>query len=117
MRSIQVFIITLCLVLGLYLTTGRGFFMPGRWDPSVGVHVEGWPARMLGAGLLLIAALGVVALKNFGGGIREHKPQRWHLGYFAALMLAIALIMGALLAGKQGPTPGWHPRDGQAAAR
>lgn len=110
MRAIQVFIITLCLVVGLYLITGRGFFMPGRWDPSVGVQLNGWSARLLGSGLLLLAALGVVALKTFGGGIREHKPQAWHLRYFAALALAIALIFGALLTGERGPTPGWRDR-------
>ncbi|MCB1895433.1 MAG: hypothetical protein H6945_12830 [Zoogloeaceae bacterium] len=110
MRSLQVFIITLCLVVGLYLTTGRGFFMPGRWDPSVGIHVTGWSARMLGAGLLVIVGLGVVALKNFGGGIREHKPLAWHRRYFAALILAIALIGGAFVAGDPGPTPGWRVR-------
>jgi len=28
-------------------------------------------------------------------------------------MLAIALIIGALLAGEQGPTPGWRDRSAQ----
>ncbi len=101
--------------MGLYLITGRGFFMPGRWDPSVGVHLAGWSARLLGAGLLLIAALGVVALNTFGGGIREHKPHAWHLRYFAALALAVALIFGALLSGESGPTPGWRERGSPVA--
>lgn len=113
MRSIQVFIITLCLIVGLYLITGRGFFMPGRWDPSVGVYVTGTSARMLGTGLLLVAGLGVVALRTFGGGLREHRPYAWHLRYFFALALAILLIVGAFVIGEQGPTPGWRsvPED------
>ena len=111
MRTIQVFIVTLCFFAGLYLLTGRGFFMPARGDPSVGVHLSGWSARMLGAGLLLIAGIGVTALKNFGGGIREHLPYRWHLRYFGALVLALALIIGAVASGEKGPTPGWRDRQ------
>ena len=37
MRSLQVVMLTLCLVGGLYLFTETpSFFMPERWDPSIG---------------------------------------------------------------------------------
>ncbi len=117
MRTIQIFIITLCLLLGLYLLTGRGFTMPGRWDPSISVHLVGASARMLGTALLIIAGLGVTALKNFGGGLREHRPYRWHVLYFAALMLSIGLIIAAFVSGEKGPTPGWRTHAGETAER
>lgn len=116
MRSLQVFIITLCLMVGLYLVSGRGFFMPGRFDPSIGTEISGWSARMLGAALLIVAGLGVVALRSFGSGLRAPRDHRWHVRYFAALALALSLIVGAFLTGEQGPTPDWRHRPGTGAA-
>ena len=113
MRSIQVFIITLCLVAGLYLSTGVGFFLPDRWNPATGVQLGGLSARLLGAGLLIIAATGVIALKHFAPGQREPYNPAWHRRYFFLLVLAIALISAALWLGERGPTPGWR---GQAGA-
>jgi hypothetical protein len=43
MRSIQVFIIVLCLVAGLYLSTGIGFFLPDRWHPETGSSAASLP--------------------------------------------------------------------------
>lgn len=117
MRTIQVFIITLCLAVGLYLLTGRGFSMPGRWDPSISVQLTGSSARMLGAALLIVAGLGVTALRNFGGGLREHRPYRWHVRYFMVLMLSLALIIAAFVSGEKVPTPGWRPPASAAVAR
>jgi hypothetical protein len=114
MRSIQVFIIMLCGVAGLYLSTGIGFFLPDRWHPATGVLLGGLSARLLGAGLLVIAATGVIALKHFAPGQRTHHTPAWHRRYFFLLVLAIALISAALFLGERGPTPGWRA-SGQTA--
>ena len=58
---------------GAYLISGRGFFMPSRWDPSIGVDLAGWSARLLGAALLVLAVLGLSALRNFGSGALVRK--------------------------------------------
>jgi hypothetical protein len=108
MRSIQVFIIVLCLVAGLYLSTGIGFFLPDRWHPETGVQLDGLSARLLGAGLLVIAATGVIALKHFAPGQRDHHSPAWHRRYFLLLVVAIVLISAALWLGERGPTPGWR---------
>lgn len=108
MRSLQVIIITLCFVMGAYLISGRGFFMPSRWDPSIGVDLAGWSARLLGAALLVLAVLGLSALRNFGSGALVRKSPGWHHRYFAALVLAILMMAAALMLGEQGPTPGWR---------
>lgn len=110
MRSLQIIIITLCFVTGVYLMSGRGFFMPSRWDPSIGVQLAGWSARLLGAALLLVAVLGLSALRNFGSGAMVRKSSAWHRRYFAALILAILMMVAALMLGEQGPTPGWRGR-------
>ena len=114
MRSIQVFIIVLCALAGLYLSTGSGFFLPDRWNPEFGVQLGGLSARILGAALLIIAATGVIALKHFTPGQRERYNPAWHRRYFLLLITAIALISAALWLGEQGPTPGWRPQ-GRAA--
>mgnify|MGYP001232105742 CR=1 FL=1 len=111
MRTLQLITITLCFVMGSYLLSGRGFFMPSRWDPSIGVNLVGWSARLLGAALLTIAVLGLSALRNFGSGTMVRKSASWHRRYFAALVLAITMIAAALMLGEQGPTPGWRGRS------
>lgn len=116
MRSLQVFIIVLCGVMGLYLSTGIGFFLPDRWNPESGVQLGGLSARLLGAGLMVIAATGVIALKHFSPGKRDHHGAAWHRRYFLLLITAIALISAALWLGERGPTPGWRPR-GEASPR
>ncbi|MBL8447615.1 MAG: hypothetical protein JNJ44_09425 [Zoogloeaceae bacterium] len=109
MRSIQVFIIVLCLIAGLYLSTGSGFFLPDRWHPETGILLNGFSARLLGAALLIIAATGVIALKHFAPGRRERYNPAWHRRYFLLLITAIVLISAALWLGERGPTPGWRP--------
>lgn len=108
MRSIQVFIVALCTLAGLYLSTGAGFFLPDRWNPQFGVQLGGLSSKLLGAGLLTIAATGVIALKNFAPGQRERHSPAWHRRYFLLLVTAIALISAALWLGERGPTPGWR---------
>ena len=115
MRTIQVFTVMLCLLVGSYLLTGRGFFMPNQWEPSMGVQLAGWSSRLLGAGLLLIAYIGILALRNFGGGEHRRLPYAWHLRYFGGLVLAIALISAAFLTGEHGPTPGWRGKPASSA--
>ena len=65
MRSLQVVMLTLCLIGGLYLLTqAPGFFMPDRWDPSIGRQFSPAASRLLGAALLAMAAMG--AKKGWG---------------------------------------------------
>jgi hypothetical protein len=106
LRSLQVFIITLCFGLGLFLLSGRGFFMPDRWNPAFGVQLGGLSSRLLGSGLLLIAYLGVIARRTFTPGALPRLSTRWQWTYFGALLLAMALISAAFLSGERGPTPG-----------
>ena len=68
MRSLQVVMLTLCLLGGLYLLTqAPGFFMPGRWDPSIGHQFGPAASRLLGAGLLAMAAVGATRPGRTGG--------------------------------------------------
>lgn len=112
MRTWQLLTITLCLMAGLYLITGQGFFMPDRDQPATGVLVSGWSARLLGAGLLTVAYTGLVAIRTFAPGQILRRPPRWHRTYFLLLILAIGLISAGLSLGERGPTPGW--RDASA---
>ncbi|MDY0011768.1 MAG: hypothetical protein RBS40_02610 [Rhodocyclaceae bacterium] len=108
MRTLQVLTLTLCVLAGLYLITGQGFFMPDRWHPATGVLVSGPSARLLGSGLLVVAYTGLIALRHFGPGQRLPESPRWHRNYFLLLVLAIGLISTGLLLGERGPTPGWR---------
>ena len=59
MRSMQMVMFMLCVLGGLFLLTqGPAFFMPARIDPAIGLHFDAFASRLLGAGLLALAAVG-----------------------------------------------------------
>lgn len=106
MRSFQVFTVTLCLLAGSYLLVyAPPFFMPDRWDPSVGRQLDPLSARLLGAGLLAIAAAGAEFLRRRYYAAGEAPDLRWHYRHFALLVLALGLLGTALLRARPGPNP------------
>lgn len=49
----------LCVLGGLYLLTqAPAFFLPSRGDPAIGLQFDALASRLLGAGLLALAAVG-----------------------------------------------------------
>jgi len=108
MRTFLAFVIMLCLVGGVYLLQGPAFFWPDRLDPSRGVFLSGLSSQLLGAGLLLISGLGVMAAKQAGKGTGRAATPRWQLAYFLLLVTALALLSGAFMVGEIGPNPDWR---------
>ncbi len=59
MRSLQVVMLMLCVLGGLFLLVrAPEFFLPAQWDPSIGRSFDPLASRLLGAGLLALAAAG-----------------------------------------------------------
>jgi len=114
MRTFLAFVIMMCLTGGLYLLSGPTFFWPDRWDPSHGVFLSGLSAQLLGAGLLLVSALGVMAARQASHHAGKAAPRRWQWRFFALTVLALVLISAAFSVGEPGPNPDWRaPRDAQ----
>ncbi|PTD95526.1 hypothetical protein [Pseudothauera lacus] len=112
MRTFQAFVILLCVFGGAWLLNGPEFFMPARHDPSHGVYFSGTSSRLLGAGLLLVAWLGLSVKRHAGRGSGKAPPRHWQVRYFMLLMLALALIGTAFHVGEHGPSP--HHREATA---
>ena len=108
MRTFIAFVIVLCLAGGFYLLPGPTFFWPDRWDPSQGVWLGGLSAQLLGLGLLLISALGVMTAQQAAGARGRPAPRPWQLRFFLLLMLALGLISAAFQLGERGPNPDWR---------
>ncbi len=117
MRTFLASVIMLCLFAGLYLLQGPAFFMPSRQDPAFGIMLEGRSAQLLGAGLLTVAALGLMVTWQAGSGKGRIAPRIWQICFFVLTVMALGLISGAFLSG----TPGSDRhadtavRDGDAA--
>lgn len=109
MRTFLAFVIVLCLVGGVYLLQGPAFFWPDRLDPSRGIFLNGLSSQLLGAGLLLISGLGVMAAQQAGKGTGRAATPRWQLAYFILLVTALALVSGAFMTGETGANPDWRP--------
>ena len=111
MRSLQVVMLTLCLIGGLYLLTqAPGFFMPGRWDPSIGHQFGPTASRLLGAGLLAMAAMGALYMRAMYYSARRRLPgPAEQLQYFVLLVLALGLFAAALFVAKPGANPDYRP--------
>lgn len=112
MRSLQVAMCALCVFGGLYLLMqAPAFFLPDRWEPAVGRQFDATASRLLGAGLLVLAALGASYLRAMYYRAQRRLPgpaaQR---RYFALLLLALALIGAAMLIAEPGPNPEQRPR-------
>jgi len=75
MRTFIAFAIVLCLVGGSWLLQGPAFFWPDRLDPSQGVFLDGLSSQLLGAGLLAIAGIGVMAARQAARGSCRAAPR------------------------------------------
>lgn len=111
MRSLQVVMLTLCLLGGLYLLTqAPSFFMPARWDPSIGHQFGPSASRLLGAALLTLAAIGGRYMRLMYYSERRRLPgPREQLRYFVLLLIALGLLAGALVVAEPGPNPDYRP--------
>jgi hypothetical protein len=119
MRSLQVVMFTLCLVGGLYLLMqAPSFFMPDRWSPATGLQFNPAASRLLGAGLLAVAGLGVIYLQAMYYSAERRLPgTRTQWVYFALVLLAIALISVAMQVAETAPNPDYRPPRSTTAAQ
>ena len=94
MRTFQVMMLTLCLLGGAYLLLHAPvFFMPDRWDPSVGREFSPLASRVLGGGLLSMAALALIFLRHhYYSATRRLPGPAMQRVYFGLVMLAITLV-------------------------
>jgi len=111
MRSLQVVMLTLCLVGGLYLLIhAPAFVMPLQADPSLGRSFDALASRLLGGGLLALAATGAAYMKAMYYALPRRLPgpaaQR---RYFLLLVTALVLIGAALQRAETGPNPEYRP--------
>jgi len=109
MRNFLALLILLCGIGGIYLLQGPEFFWPDRYDPSQGVFLGGLSARLLGAGLLVIGALGLMASRQAGRGSGRPAPRNWQIRYFLLILLALGLVSAAFMSGERGANPDWRP--------
>lgn len=111
MRSLQVLMCLLCAFAGAsLLLDGPVFFLPAR-DPALGLRFDPAASRLLGAGLLALAATGLQYLHAmyYGGGERLRSEKRAQQRYFLSLVLALALLASALWRSEAGPNPEFRP--------
>ena len=111
MRSLQMVMFMLCVLGGLFLLVqGPIFFMPARTDPAIGLHFDATASRLLGAGLLALAAVGGQYLRAMyyseQGPLPNAAAQRV---YFACLILALLLIGAAMWRAQPGANPDYRP--------
>ncbi|WP_332675696.1 hypothetical protein [Aromatoleum sp.] len=112
MRTFLALTIVLCTVGGLYLLQGPVFFWPDRFDPSQGVALGGTSSQLLGAGLLVIGAVGVMAARQAARSPSRPATRRWQLRYFLLIVVALGLVSAAFTTGERGPNPDWRPPSG-----
>ncbi|NMG75877.1 hypothetical protein [Aromatoleum diolicum] len=108
MRTLIAFTIVLCVFGGAYLLQGPSFFWPDRFDPSQGVFLGGLSSQLLGAGLLTIAGIGVMAIRQAARGPVGTASQRWQVHYFLLILLALGFVSAAFTLGERGPNPDWR---------
>ena len=106
MRSLQVFIVMLCLMSGSYLLLqAPEFFLVDRWDAARGHQFGPLAARLLGAGLLCMAAAGLGYLRHFYSEIRHSPSPGWQKLHFTLVLAAMLLIGSAYQVATPGPNP------------
>lgn len=105
MRTFLAFVIVLCLIGGLYLLKGPDFYWPDRGDPSQALFLSGLSSQLLGAALLTIAGLGVMAARQASRSAGKAASQHWQVRFFVLTMLALALISTAFHLAEPGPNP------------
>lgn len=109
--------LTLCLVGGLHLMLqAPAFFLPDRWDPAFGRQFDGTAARVLGAGLLAMAAMALIFLRHhFYAEVRRLPGRTMQKVYFGLVVLALSLFTLAFNLAEQVPNPdrpASHPQAG-----
>ena len=111
MRPMQVVMLTLCLLGGLYLLTqAPAFFMPARGNPALAHYFSPGASRLLGGALLAMAAAGVLYMRAMYYRARRQLPgPREQRGYFALLVVALALFAAALSVAEPGANPEYRP--------
>lgn len=105
MRTFMALSMVLCVVAGSWFLQGPSIFWPNRFDPSHGILLEGYASRLLGVALLLVAILGVMAVRQAGYGSGRAASRRWQTIYSLLLFAALALIAIAMNSGEPGPNP------------
>jgi hypothetical protein len=105
MRTFLAFVIVMCFIGGVYLLQGPDFYWPERGNPSQALFLSGVSSRLLGAALLIIAALGVMAARQAAHSAGKAASPSWQVRFFALTMLALALISIAFYLGEPGPNP------------
>lgn len=111
MRALQIIMLLLCVLGGArLLLDAPAFFMPAR-NPAIGVFFDPFASRLLGGGLLALALTGGQYLHAmyYGGRKRLRRNRAAQLGYFALLMLALALLAAAMWRSEVGPNPDYRP--------
>ena len=114
MRTFLALTIVLSTVGGIYLLQGPAFFWPDRFDPSQGVSLGGTSARLLGAGLLVVAAIGLMAARQAARSPARPATHRWQFRYFVLILVALGLVSAAFTLGERGANPDWRAPSGAA---
>jgi hypothetical protein len=98
MRGFQVSMFVLCLSCGIYLLVNAPeFFLPDRYSPARGWQFSPIAARILGGGLLAIAAMALIFFRHHYHGAGHRLPGATiQKIYFVLAILALGLITLAL---------------------
>jgi len=115
-RTFLALTIVLCTVGGLYLLQGPPFFWPDRFDPSQGVSLGGISSQLLGTGLLVIGAAGLMAARQAARSPSRPATRRWQFRYFLLILVALGLVSAAFMNGERGPNPDWRAPSGIRAS-
>jgi hypothetical protein len=111
MRTFQVLMLTLCLVGGLHLVLqAPAFFLPDRWDPAFGRQFDADASRVLGCGLLAMAAMALIFLRHhFYAEVRRFPGPTMQKIYFGLVIMALGLITLAFNLADLVPNPDRPP--------
>ncbi|AWI79943.1 hypothetical protein CEW87_11555 [Parazoarcus communis] len=111
MRTFQVLMLTLCLVGGLHLLLqAPEFFLPDRWDPAFGRQFDATASRVLGGGLLAMAAMALIFLRHhFYAEVRRLPGAAMQKIYFGLVLMALGLITLAFNLADLVPNPDRAP--------
>jgi hypothetical protein len=111
MRTFQVLMLTLCLVGGLHLVLqAPAFFLPDRWDPAFGRQFDADASRVLGCGLLAMAAMALIFLRHhFYAEVRRFPGPTMQKIYFGLVVMTLGLITLAFNLADLVPNPDRPP--------
>ena len=104
MRFFLAFSVVLCAIGGVWLWQLPDFYWPARNNPALALHLDSTGTRLLSAGLIATAALGLMAILN-ARRPATRRARSTQYTYFALAMTALALITSAILHGETLPNP------------